>query len=135
MATRDSYGTLRGTSIKPAIAEKEVTANPEQKMATLFWRWGPQWTAHGRTGYWAIETIRNVAVRVVMDPAVEAVDASRFYQRLEDVRNGADMADDYLRSLDQREELLAIREAALAGRLGGAADGAPRKRTRKVAAR
>lgn len=82
MAARNSYGTLRGTSIQPAIAEKEVTANPEQKMSTLFWRWGPQWTAHGRTGYWAIETIRHVAVRVVMDPAVEAVDVARFLNQV-----------------------------------------------------
>jgi hypothetical protein len=52
--------------------------------------------------------------------------------KLEDIKDETHVADDFLRALDQREELLSIREAALAGRVGGAADGSPRKRTRKA---
>lgn len=101
----------------------------------VMYRIGPEWSGDGRSGLWMVETIYNVAVRVVLDESAEVVTAYEFNRRLDNAINETDTADDYLRGLDQREELVAIREKALAGRVGGATDGAPRKRTRKVATR
>jgi hypothetical protein len=59
-----------GTMTQPTIAHGIARLHPEVALPYTYWKWGPEWTLPiDRTGRWAIDTNRNIAVRVEFEEA------------------------------------------------------------------
>lgn len=121
----------------PRVSPTEVHANPDGQ--TSHRRWGPRWTEEDREGIWVIDTIWNIAVRVVDDESQPIVDASTFDGRInravEDVQFAT--ADRYLEGLTPKARkprkrapkpaaLDQLRNKVATGDIGGASDGVAR---------
>lgn len=134
------------TTERPIVAEGIARVGPGSQMPYSGWRPGPTTP----DGHWMVmEYPRKLvgggtaiwAVRVVVDPLAEKVDPIECGTVLERALHAPrhQREDSYLSALAvvsmlPPDDLTLLRDAVLAGRTGGAADGAPRKRTRKVAA-
>lgn len=103
------------------------------------WRQGPSTD----DGYWMVQKHPwgTGAVRVIVDEGAPVLTAEEFMYELKDalVADRIDAQDAYLEAITIAAELppadlVKLRDAVVAGRAGGAADGTPRKRTRKAAA-
>jgi len=129
--------TTAGT---PILARGIVRCGPDSRMPITAWRRGPETP----DGYRMVTTGRAQpwAVRVVIDPDADDLGGLETHFRLENALNAPahEREDAYLAaptvvSLLPKDDLTRLRDAVRAGETGGAADGAPKRRTRKVADR
>ncbi len=131
-----------GTEPAVVVAPRVIRARSDQLFwwtDHLIWRAGP----HTPDGRWMVRRWGSgpTAVRLVWDEDAPSRTAREFSQALDDacVADKTEAIDAYLTRLTlaseiPTEELQRLRDSVRAGKTGGAADGAPRKRTRKQAA-
>ena len=122
---------------EPVVAPVVVRMRPNQQWwwkHPIFWRKGPETS----DGFWLIHKLGypTMAVRVVEDAEAPIRTAREFDEVLREAVHHDEWTaqDDALRRLSEvtPSELLRMREAVVAGRAGGAADGTPRRRAGKV---
>lgn len=128
-------------STAPIVAHGVVRAAPASGLDCVGWRKGPDTL----DGTWMVTTSRGAnawAVRVIIDPDAPKLSSYEMYYALEAALHARsyEAQDEYLAAITvvsdlAPNELTRLRDAVVAGRTGGAADGAPRKRTRKAADR
>jgi hypothetical protein len=125
----------------PYIAPGTVRAGTGSNMPSTSWRRGPDTT----DGHWMVTTGRkdatgrpgSWAVRVIIDPVAETMNGYEVYTRLENALHAREheAEDAYLAAVNvvralPPDELSRLRDAVRAGKTGGAADGAPVRRSR-----